>query len=285
VTTRRPAPAKLNLDLRVGPARADGFHPVCSWMTTIGLFDTVSLRRDSEKQPTAVEFACDAPDVPSDESNLCVKAAHAFAAMRGPIGRIGLTLEKRIPHGGGLGGGSSDAAAVLQLLADGDEHGLHEIAVTLGSDVPFFLGDGSARATGRGEVLTALPRPRPSHAILILPGEPLGTAEVYRAFDALPPRPLNMVDYIDWTDLPAAELLLRLANDLEPAAFARRPALGRLRAEAERFANRPVRLTGSGSTLFTLANDPDDVKTVVDVLSPLEADVLAVELCPRPASG
>ena len=282
---RRLAPAKLNLHLRVGPPRGDGFHPIDSWFATIGLFDTVHLEADPAGQGEALRFRRDDPAVPSGDENLCVRAVEAYAAAFGrPATRLNMVLEKRIPAGGGLGGGSSDAAAVLRLLAElhGNDAQLDDVAAGLGSDVPFFLVGGSARCTGRGEVVTPLPRPRAGYAVLILPAVAMSTPAVYQAFDDLPARDADPddEDYAAWSGLPAAELLPRLANDLEPAAFALHPDLDELRAAAEAACGRPVRMTGSGSTLFTLADDADDAAAVARAIEPIGPAVRSVELCP-----
>lgn len=178
-----------------------------------------------------------------------------------------MTLRKRIPAGGGLGGGSSDAAATLAMLSQlFDTEKLEEHAAALGSDVPFFLshhldGTTDATCTGRGEEVEPFTPTRRHIVLLIFPGFHVSTPAVFKQFDAMPP-PMEdgSPDFAQWSALPAAELLPRLRNDLERPAFALHPALADLRADTEQRLGRPVRMTGSGSTLFTLYDDPDEAR-------------------------
>ena len=194
---RVQAPAKINLHLRVGPIRADGFHPIVSWMSTIGLFDILMIDRSHGR----FSLQCDSPSVPCDASNLVVKAVAALADSvakgssagliaslnssnhltekemggdardldREPRNREGgamtdfglnVALQKRIPVGAGLGGGSSDGAFILLALnhlwnLNWPRPRLMEIAKSIGSDVPFFLNGPSAIVRGRGEDVQA----------------------------------------------------------------------------------------------------------------------------------
>jgi 4-diphosphocytidyl-2-C-methyl-D-erythritol kinase len=272
------APAKVNLYLRVGLPRADGFHPIVSWLVTVALFDNLVFERSSDV--SGVALSCDLPHLACDESNLVVKAARAFLKSlrdsrnddagkdrEARVGRPGLSegvhvrLEKRIPTGAGLGGGSSDAASTLLALNElwrthWPVERLAEIAASLGSDVPFFLHGPSALCRGRGELVKPLSPPQARFALLVLPDRAMPTASAYRMFDELrlgeavslgaePP-------WEDWTKLSARELLPKLVNDLEPAAFAVDPGLGKLRTDLEQVLGRVVRMSGSGSALFSL---------------------------------
>src|SRR4051812_42245167 len=222
---RLVAPAKINLHLRVGPLRADGFHPLVSWMSTVGLFDILTIDRTHGR----FTFTCDAPTVPCDASNLVVKAAAALADSmakgtsaslvaslvssihltekemgkgareldRVPGNREGgattdfglsVTLQKRIPVGAGLGGGSSDGAFTIIALnhlwnLNWPRQRLMEIAQSIGSDVPFFLNGPSAIVRGRGEVVENIERAAIKWVLLIPWHWPLPTAQVYRMFD------------------------------------------------------------------------------------------------------
>jgi 4-diphosphocytidyl-2-C-methyl-D-erythritol kinase len=152
------APAKINLHLRVGPRRADGFHPLLSWMASIGLFDNLSLTEKSN----GVTLSCDDPTLPCDERNLAMRAALKLRRRLPADGPgVSIHLEKRIPAGGGLGGGSSDAATTLLGLnqlwnAKQTIEQLSEIAGRLGSDVPFFIFGCSSICKGRGEAVRPL---------------------------------------------------------------------------------------------------------------------------------
>ncbi|HYU24822.1 MAG TPA: 4-(cytidine 5'-diphospho)-2-C-methyl-D-erythritol kinase, partial [Thermoanaerobaculia bacterium] len=157
--------AKINLGLRVTAKRDDGFHDVETIFQTISLHDTLSFTPAG-----ALTLTCDAPEIPTDETNLVMRAARAVGAPP-----VAIALRKRIPAGGGLGGGSSDAAATLRALGSADAR----IALSLGSDVPFFLLGGSAYATGRGERLVPLPSLGGIPLLLVFPPERVGTARAY----------------------------------------------------------------------------------------------------------
>src|SRR5688500_8405446 len=197
------APAKINLHLRVGPRRDDGFHPLLSWMTTVGLFDTLELtpidpagRRVGGD--AGFSLATDDPQLPTDARNLAVRAAQAMAdsAVRlregSATGKSGTSafLYKRIPTGAGLGGGSSDAARAMLGLArlwglKMSRREMNDLAATIGSDVPFFLHGPSSVCTGRGETVRPTRPPAARWAVLVLPGIAMATAAVYAKFDEM----------------------------------------------------------------------------------------------------
>ncbi|MGD0389217.1 MAG: 4-(cytidine 5'-diphospho)-2-C-methyl-D-erythritol kinase [Tepidisphaeraceae bacterium] len=251
------SPAKINLHLRIGPPAPDGFHPLLSWMCTLGLHDTIEM---SAAGKPGIRLKCDRPDVPVDETNLIVRAGRALDERRG----ADVTLQKNVPMGGGLGGGSSNAAFALigfnQIWnLNFSMSQLAEIGALLGSDVPFFLHGPSSVCAGRGERAMPIPKPAAKFAVLFFPKLSMSTAAVYRRFDemklgssqALARQP----DWAAWTKLPAGELLQGLVNDLEAPAFSLQPDLGEMRRHIERRIGRIVRMTGSGSTLFTLTDD------------------------------
>jgi 4-diphosphocytidyl-2-C-methyl-D-erythritol kinase len=255
---RVQAPAKINLHLRVGRPRADGFHPLLTWMVTVGLSDVLTIAPST----AGLTFACDDPSLPIDGRNLVVKATTLLAARLNRAPDVSVHLAKRIPAGGGLGGGSSDAAhallAVAQLWGVDDLPLLAEVAAAVGSDVPFFLFGPSSICRGRGELVLPVAAPAVArHALLVLPGIEMPTVAVYRRFDemGLGSDTTGDVGEGRWTFLPAIDLMPHLINDLEPPAFALRPELGQLRSQLEADLARPVRMSGSGSTLFTLYDD------------------------------
>src|SRR5262245_55316153 len=150
------APAKINLSLRVLRRRDDGFHDIDSLLVPISVFDQldVDLRDDG-----GLHFTCDDPTVPADDTNLVVRAARLFCTEVGLEPHLRIHLEKHIPHGAGLGGGSSDAAQTLLALnqlfrTELPLETLVSLAADLGSDVPFFIHGAAVRATGRGEQIT-----------------------------------------------------------------------------------------------------------------------------------
>jgi len=286
----RAAPAKLNLHLRVGRAQPDGFHPLHSWMVTTGLHDTLRF-----SDADTLSLRCPDASLPTDERNLVIRAAMALREhVRRPTLAATIELEKHVPTGGGLGGGSSDAATTLLALNELwslklDRSELSRVAAQVGSDVPFFLFAPSADCRGRGEVVTPLPAPKPRAAVLILPGKSMPTPAVYRRFDEHFPTPSPLdpaVRFDDWTHLDASTLLPRLINDLEPPAFSIDPKLGRLRDDAERLLGRAVRMSGSGSTLFTLFDTLDEAEPAAGkVASHLGILSRAVQLATFPPDG
>ena len=180
---RLPAPAKINLHLEILGRRPDGFHALETVFQTLELADDLEIGVEPGE---GVRLTCSDPTIPADASNLAWKAAAAVQARRPELGRVAIALDKRIPHGAGLGGGSSDAASVLLALnrllerpLAGPE--LAAIAVGLGSDVPFFLLGGTAHATGRGEELTALPALPRTPVTVLMPAAMLPTPTVFRA--------------------------------------------------------------------------------------------------------
>jgi 4-diphosphocytidyl-2C-methyl-D-erythritol kinase len=257
------APAKVNLSLHVGPRRADGFHDLATLFQAIDLCDVVELRRDG----SGVWLETSGEDAGPAEQNLALRAARAYLAAAGLEASLTpgvlIRLEKRVPAGAGLGGGSSDAAATLRgldRLFEGavPAHRLIEIAAELGSDVPFFLAPTPhAAATGRGERLEPLDPHEGVPGIVLVPQVHVSTAEAYAALDRsrdggggavdAPPAPLPVSG---WPDIAA-----RAHNDFEPVVAAAHPeiraALAALRATRPHLAL----LAGSGSACFALYED------------------------------
>ena len=292
------APAKINLHLRVGEPRADGFHPLLSWMVTVGLFDILDVDRSTRP---GYRLECDWPQVPTDGRNIVLKAVAALADYRaqgrvsGPVEDVGLTvrLQKSIPVGAGLGGGSSDGASILRVLNDLWQLGLSrqelaDFAARFGSDLSFFFFAPSAICRGRGEIVRPAPLPKPRFALLALPQRELPTPAVYRQFDQMRLGRPGVIeeepDFNGWAGLDAIELLGRLVNDLEPAAFAIDPDLGRLRQDMEQTAGRAVRMSGSGSSLFTLFDGrPEAEAAAVKIAQRHSVQAIAVDIGPPDA--
>jgi 4-diphosphocytidyl-2-C-methyl-D-erythritol kinase len=296
---RTPAPAKINLHLRVGPPTADGFHPLLSWMATVALFDILEFTLVDG--PLGVALSCDDPAIPVDASNLIVKTASALLETNRASGAapardqtLAVSLKKRIPVGAGLGGGSSDGAFTLLALArlldlNGSALQLSDFAARFGSDLSFFFHGPSSICTGRGQIVHPIPVPKPRWAVLILPQIHMATPAVYRRFDEMHLGQTesleNPPDWRQWTMLSALDLLPRLVNDLEAPAFSLSQPLADLHARATTLAGRVVRMSGSGSSLFTLFDEKDEAETSADQLRlKLGVDVRAVELCPSLAS-
>ncbi len=259
------APAKINLNLLVGPVRADGYHPLDSLVAHVTFYDTIDLAARDDGQ---IRLDCQGPDCGEVSQNLALRAAKLLAEIS-PEGKclgVDITLAKQIPPGKGLGGGSSDAAAVLWALNDlwglnlPDER-LAELAARLGSDVPLFLGPAVLQMTGRGEIITPA-KLKPFWAVVILPELACPTGPVYAAFDKLPLTPSEQLDLNELAHLPPSVWRRKLVNQLTPAAVAITPALGELLEQLQKAISQPVHLTGSGSAMFVLCDDLAEAQAV-----------------------
>jgi len=250
-----PAFAKINLGLRVLGRRPDGYHEIQTVFQTVTLHDRLSFERLPGGR---LELVCAAADVAADESNLVHRAAAALRERFGVRGGARLELEKMIPAGGGLGGGSADAAAALVgltklwgLAAGGDE--LAGLGARLGADVPFFLTGGTALGTGTGTEITPLEDAPERHLLIVTPGARVSTAEAYKALNA---RALTKADRAANLSVSRAESQIRdslrgvLTNDFEPAVFGLHPEIARARDALAGAGARPAALSGSGSSVF-----------------------------------
>jgi 4-diphosphocytidyl-2-C-methyl-D-erythritol kinase len=241
------APAKLNLGLRILSRRPDGYHELASVFAPLDLADEIELEIASSARPRVeLALAGEAAGVPSDASNLAARAAAGFLAAAGLSRAVGIRLTKRIPPAAGMGGGSSDAGAVLRALAGRfpdalETPALARLALSLGADVPYFLDPRPARVGGIGERIQPLGKLAPLACLLVNPGTPLSTAAVFAGFDARPDKAAPAWD---------PELGLDLANDLARPAEQLCPAIGPLREQLTRLGARAVALSGSGPTLF-----------------------------------
>jgi 4-diphosphocytidyl-2-C-methyl-D-erythritol kinase len=250
------APAKINLSLRVWRRRDDGFHELETLMVPLGLADQLTLGRVGGP-PGTVDFSCTDPGVPADASNLVMKALVLLAEAQGPLPALRVHLEKSIPHGAGLGGGSSDAAAALlganDLLGLGlTSGGLHDLAARLGSDVPFFLLGGAALCRGRGELIEPRPGWRPRLPVLLIkPPFPVPTPWAYQQWSSAPVLP--DIAYGAQTVTGADGAPITLVNDLERPVFAKHLLLADLKmwllARPEVAA---ALMSGSGSTMVAV---------------------------------
>jgi 4-diphosphocytidyl-2-C-methyl-D-erythritol kinase len=247
------APAKINLSLRILGKRPDGFHELETLMVPIGLADEIEI---VHAPGHGISLCCNDPEIPADSGNLCVKAVELFREETGIAHGISISLMKRIPHGAGLGGGSSDAAAVLGGLNDlfdqplvAEELAL--LAASLGSDVPFFLHHGPAVCRGRGEIVGEAP-PIPERRILLIkPPFPVPTAWAYKRYAEL--RETGMT-------LPADSVQhlgsIGLVNDLEQPVFAKYlllPVMKKWLRDHE--AVESAFMTGSGSTMVAVIRE------------------------------
>ena len=246
------APAKINLSFRILRRREDGFHEIETLMAPVSLYDELSLTvRNNDQQ---IQFACDDASLPTGDDNLAVRAARLFFEKTDRRAGLKIELRKAIPHGAGLGGGSSDAASVLlglnRLLNVGlrtDE--LAAIAGGIGSDVPFFVYESPAICRGRGELVTPASVTEALPLLLVKPGFGVPTPWAYGRWKDS--KEVPGVSYQHQTSRGTA-----FVNDLERPVFEKYVFLARLKmwllAQAEVDA---ALMSGSGSTVFALLRD------------------------------
>jgi 4-diphosphocytidyl-2-C-methyl-D-erythritol kinase len=244
------APAKLNLSLRVLAKRNDGFHDIDTLMVKLpGLADILEFT-PAEK----FSFTCDDSTIPIGETNLVARAVRAYEAASQTPCQCTIHLRKVIPHGAGLGGGSSDAATTLLGLNRLNSFKLnfkqlHEIADSIGSDIPFFLVAGAARCTGRGEQIQAVVSPPALPVLLLKPSFAVPTVDAYkrwkRSFE---------IPGIHYTPQPVGKILLE--NDLERPVFEKHRFLAEMKQWLlGRSETSAALMSGSGSTLFAVLHD------------------------------
>jgi len=300
------APAKLNLGLRVTGVRADGYHLLESLFVPLDLADALVV----EVAPAAaarvalrLEGAPPGLEVEADARNLAARAAAGYLAAAGLAAEVSIALTKRIPVGAGMGGGSSDAAAVLRALAGRfpdalSPRQLHVLAASLGADVPYFLDPRPALVRGIGDEIEPIAGLPPLPVVVATPAPPLATATVFAAWDRahpsgaapdsaaltpvepnrrMPPLPALLAE-IDpsasrWQTL-LAKLLVNdlLINELEPVAAGLAPAVVRVRAEIERAGARAVGMSGSGPTVFGVFGDLDEARAAAAGIAWLPTD-------------
>jgi len=260
--------AKVNLYLRVGARRADGFHGLETVFHSVSLADELEFvrRDDPEVQVTVSGGTIDATD------NLVGRAAKLLQERTGISDGAAIDLRKHIPIGGGLAGGSGNAAGALiglnelwGLKLSDDE--LMELALELGSDVPYCVRGGTCLARGRGEVLIPLPEPEPMWFVLGISDAPLSTAAVYGAYseNRQAPPVAEVVDALQSRELEA--LGAALHNDLETAAIGLRPDLMEKRIAVREAGALGALVSGSGPTVFGLCRDEAHAREVGQVVA------------------
>lgn len=274
VTLVLSAPAKVNLSLRLVGRRPDGMHDLVSVVAPLTLADTLEF----SPQGHADTLRCDDPSLPTDSKNLVLRAAEVFrrAVPTVPYGRFVLT--KRVPHGAGLGGGSSDAAAALRLLNQvlGEPLSpaqLRTLAAEIGSDVALFVTPQMAVIRGRGEQVTPLQVPswRGQRLLIAKPSFGVATAQAYGWFAAqgrLTPVALAESELIQALASGQLGSVLALGNDLEAPVFAQLPQLAAGVDAVQRRLGLRLRLTGSGSACIAEVASPLDLGVLQEVLTP-----------------
>ncbi len=260
------SPAKINLFLHVTGKRPNGYHDIHSLMCPVALYDTLALDFSASK----ITVACTHPAVPEDESNIAYRAAACFFKALGRSGGVSISIEKRIPVAAGLGGGSSNAASVLTGLNDRYGHPfsnqtLSSLALTLGADVPFFIHQKPALATGVGENLEFFNGLVPYPVVLIHPLIRVSTADVYNNLNLgltncqqkLKSFPLNK----------GFNPLCHLCNDLETVTISWYPEISVIKKTLMDQGALGSLMSGSGPTVFGIFSDSDRAKKAYNTLS------------------
>ena len=257
-------PAKINLGLHIHGKREDGFHELETIFQMVSLYDDVEL----ELLSSGIKLECDTPGVPTDDTNLVCKAALLLRQSYQVEGKgVSIRLKKKIPFGAGLGGGSGNAAGVLMGLnrlwdLNIEREKLLALAAELGSDVPFFLTSPCALGMGRGEQLKVLKPCAKFQVLLVFPGFPVATSWVYQNLKLKLTKRENNISILrknlslsDITSLGS-----RLYNDLEPIVIQRFPEVQVVKDELRAWGALGVLLSGSGSTVFGIFDDPEKAR-------------------------
>ena len=255
------APAKINLYFKILRRREDRFHEIETLMAPISLWDELTI--EPNEKDNRIEFSCDDPTLLAGEDNLVLRAARSFFAELKAKPRVRIELRKKIPHGAGLGGGSSDAASTLLGLNEVHDRPLTPVRLTtlaaaIGSDVPFFLGGSAALCRGRGEIVEPVANLRRLPLLLFKPDFGVPTPWAYEQWHES--RELPGVSY-------AAQVIgqQRFSNDLERPVFEKYVFLARmkewLRPQPEVAA---ALLSGSGSTVFAVLRDSAAAKKLAE---------------------
>jgi 4-diphosphocytidyl-2-C-methyl-D-erythritol kinase len=268
------APAKINLFLAVTGRRADGFHDILSVAAQLAWGDTISV----EMGGTSFSVECDDPEIPTDGSNLVIRAARAFAEATGWLGGARFSISKRIPSGAGLGGASSDAVSALLALNSaagvplGDSE-IARVASTVGSDCALFLSKGPVVMRGRGERVEPLPaeacrRIRGARVLVFKPGFAIPTPWSYGRLAAEAPRSYVAESKAEamlasWIAKPGARPEDILFNSMEGPAFAKFAALPCLLEPLRHRFGIAAGMSGSGSACFALPGEDSDIAPMV----------------------
>ena len=257
------APAKINLHLEVLEKRPDGYHEIQSLMQRVDLSDEVDVRTDGE----GIRLVTEGEAIPGGMDNLACRAAQLFCRRTGATEGLEIRIRKRIPVAAGLGGGSSNAGAVLAALNDLfqtglDQDSLLEMGAQLGSDVPFFLFPKPALARGRGEKLSAVGLPEGLGFLLLVPPFRISTPWSYETFDRLTGGKKKEGAQLRESYPALADLLPVLKNDLEIPALSRYPEIGRMKEGLLRQGAKGALMSGSGPVTFGLFSSKKEAEEV-----------------------
>ena len=265
-----PSFAKVNLHLRVLGKREDGFHDIFTVFQSVSLHDTLTF----ENADVGVTLYCGEPELPADGSNLIVRAAESLRHAFSVSGGARIHLEKRIPMGGGLGGGSSNAAATLiglsrlwqikTTVAD-----LRRIGSDLGSDVPFFLEGGTSVGSGRGTDLATIDDLAAEWMLIVTPDEHVSTAGAYAGLGAenLTKEASNRILRVCRSEAGSSDFLQTGAvNDFEETIFASHPEIGRVKRKLFELGAGRAMMSGSGASVFAIFDKEETRRTALKAL-------------------
>jgi 4-diphosphocytidyl-2-C-methyl-D-erythritol kinase len=259
------SPAKVNLFLRVLGKRPDGYHEIQSILQPVSLFDEISLSVESGEGSS---LSCSGREMPLGKDNLAVAASHLYLGEAGIQKRVSIGIKKNIPLGAGLGGGSSNAAAVLvglnRILRKFTDQDLLRMSASLGADVPFFVRSTTSFVEGVGERVGVLSDFPLFHYVILFPGKSLSTREVYGRWE----RPEDPPEKVDPVSL--AERFRRgdfpLENSLETAVFALFPEILSLKEIFQLLGARFILVSGSGSSVFSVFGEQREAEEVYEYL-------------------
>ncbi len=274
------APAKINLFLEILGKRPDGYHEIETVMQEVSLCDYIYM----ENRDGGIEFTCSNPKLPAGEDNLVLKAVRFFQKESKIFRGVKIHLEKRIPVGAGLGGGSSDAVATLSGLnkmwhVGYDEKKLMSLAEKLGSDTSFFVSGNTAICRGRGEAVTPYPLHVKYNYIIIYPRFEVGTAAVYKNFKIVLTKNLKDVSFFlqALSSGNPEKLGVSLHNRLEEVVFRLYPGIEKIKKTLATYGFCGVLLSGSGSALYGLCKGESDSEEIEKQIKMLDiGDVFVV---------
>ncbi len=254
---RVAAPAKINFFLKVLRRRASGYHEIRSLMVPIHLADTLHLSLSGKKTDGETVITCNDPTLPTNQGNLAFRAIQVLQNAGIQVRRVSIHIRKRIPAGAGLGGGSSDAAAVLKgmdylLDLNLSREFLRELGLKIGADVPFFFMEQACEVSGIGEILDPIHLSGEIWLVIVFPEIRISTQKVYQSLDlelTNPKAPVNM-PLDPGVGNPQGRETWQLVNHLERPVFVWYPFLREVCEELRAFGALEARMTGSGSSIF-----------------------------------
>lgn len=261
IAAARSSPAKINLTLEILGQRNDGYHDICTVFQTIALSDELQFEWDSSK----TEVICEDPEVPQDDSNLILKALHAVEEVLSFPLRLRVFLKKEIPLGGGLGGGSSNAAAIL--LEAGRKFNvppekIYDMACRLGGDVPFFLTGGTALGNGKGEIIEELPSFPSFSVVVVKPPFSVSTSMAYSRVTSYSTGEKTKKLATELKNGNTKNIFAHLTNDFEAVVFPLHPQLAEIKKIFLENGALGAQLSGSGSSVFAIASDVAHAKSL-----------------------